>query len=189
MPSDIAYINVSTAHAEQMINNIWCADGKTWSQRIWKNTERLTQTLNENLLHCVVAGKKTTELKRLLQERFSVSYRQADMLVRTEIAHIQTQAAAERYKDYGLQKYKFLGREEHDGCGHSPDCHDLNGKEFFFAEMKEGLNAPPMHPRCRCCIVPVVTENDALAIERARTMQAQMIKNNESAYAQRRAGR
>lgn len=179
MPSDIAYSTISTANAKQMINAIWCADGKTWSQRIWKNIEKLTDTLNENLLHCVITGKKTTELKNLLQERFNVSYTQADALVRTEIAHIQTRAAAQRYKDYGLQKYRFLGREEHTGCGHDPDCHDLNGKEFYYSEMQEGLNAPPMHPRCRCCIVPVV-DGDTEAIARAAALQNEMIMlNNE----------
>jgi hypothetical protein len=76
-----------------MINRVWVADGKSWSERVWDNTEKLQQTLNDNLVHCLVAGKKTTDLKNLLQEQFNVSYNRADSLVRTEIAHIQTQAA------------------------------------------------------------------------------------------------
>ena len=138
-----------------MINTSWLPDGKNFSDRVWDNTAKLTETLNEQLVHCVITGKKTTELKKLLQERFNVSYNQANTLVRTEIAHIQTQAAAQRYKDYGLEYYEFLGREG-DSCGHEPDCHDLNGKKFLLTEMKVGENAPPIHPNCRCCIIPVV---------------------------------
>lgn len=153
LPTSDAFGNVDSAIAQQMINRIWCADGKTWSERIWKNLDLLAETLNDELIHCVVAGKKTTELKNLLQERFNVSYNRAEMLVRTEMAHIQTQAAKQRYQDAGLTKYEFLGRDEHDiGC----KCKQLNGKQFYFGEMMEGVNAPPMHPNCRCGIIPVV---------------------------------
>lgn len=143
LPSNVAFSTIDEAVAKQMINSIWLSDGKTFSQRIWKNIEKLTETLNDKLIECVVSGKKTTELKNLLQERFNVSYNQANMLVRTETANIQTQAAAQRYKDYGLTKYEYLGREEHDiGC----NCKKLNGKIFSYAEMQTGINAPPLHP-------------------------------------------
>ena len=157
LPSDKAFRTISTGNAKQMINSAWLADGKTFSQRIWGNTERLVETLNEQLVHCVVTGKKPTELKRLLQERFNVSYNRADTLVKTEVAHIETAAAAQRYKDYGLEKYEFLGRDEHDiGCA----CKKLNGKQFFYSEMQIGKNAPPLHPNCRCAIIPVIEDDE-----------------------------
>lgn len=151
-----AFNTIDSAAALQLINGIWCADGKSWSERIWKNTDLLAERLNSELIHCVAAGKKTTELKRMLQEGFGVSHSRADALVRTEIAHIQTQAAAQRYKDYGLEKYEILGNDD-DSCGnHSIDCHEMDGKVFLYSEMVVGTNAPPFHPRCKCCIVPVV---------------------------------
>lgn len=155
LPSNAAFSTVSADNAKAMINEVWLADGKNFSQRIWSNTDKLVDTLNEKLMECVVTGKKTTELKNLLQERFNVSYNQANMLVRTEAAHIETQAAAQRYKDYGLTKYEYLGRDEHDiGC----KCKELNGKVFYYSEMKAGVNAPPMHPNCRCAIIPVIDD-------------------------------
>ena len=51
-------IDRETAH--QMINQIWCADGQSWSNRIWTNTNKLQQALNDNLIDCVLTGKKTT---------------------------------------------------------------------------------------------------------------------------------
>ena len=151
-----AFNTVDTGIVRQLINQIWCADGKSWSQRIWDNTEKLADMLNTELIHCVATGKKTTELKNLLQERFGVSYSRADTLVRTEIAHIQTIAAKERYQSYGLTKYEILGNDD-DSCGnHSVDCHDMDGKTFFYSEMAPGVNAPPFHPNCKCAIIPVV---------------------------------
>lgn len=142
--------------AEQMINQVWCADGKSWSERIWGNTEALKAALNEGLIECVVTGKKASDLKKRLQNEFGASYRKADLLVRTEMQHIQTEAARQRYEDDGITKYEFLGREEKDKCHHSPSCSDLDGQIFFMKDMKVSKNAPPIHPGCRCSIAPVV---------------------------------
>lgn len=144
-----AFNTISQEGVRQMINQIWAADGKSWSERIWGNTEQLMEELNEALIHCVATGKKTTDLKNLLQERFGVSYSKADALVRTEIAHIQTQAAKKRYEDYGVQEVEIWADEDERRCD---VCGKLHEKRFPI-----GAAVPiPAHPRCRCCIVPVV---------------------------------
>lgn len=153
IPDNKPYNTIDRAGALQLINQIWCADGKSFSQRIWDNVNNLIDTLNENLIHCVVSGKKTTELKKLLQERFNVSYNRADAIVRTEMANIQTQAAKQRYEDYGLKQYRFLADADERTCS---VCGKMDGKKYYYSEMQVGVNAPPMHPRDRCCIIPVV---------------------------------
>lgn len=144
-----AFSTIDSSTAKQLINQIWVADGKSWSSRIWSNTEKLAETLNEELLHCTITGKKTSELRALLQERFNVSYKQADSLVRTEMAHVQTQAAAQRYKDAGITEVEVLADEDELRC---EVCAGLHRQRF-------PINGPmpvPSHPRCRCCIVPVI---------------------------------
>ena len=148
-----AFNNVSKEAAQQMINQIWCADGKSWSQRIWNNTDKLQQALNDNLIDCVVTGKKTSDLKKQLQEQFNVSYNRADSLVRTEMAHIQTQAAQQRYKDYGIQEVEVWVDEDERTC---PICAKHEGEKY-------PVNAKmpvPFHPRCRCCMIPVIDNNE-----------------------------
>ena len=144
-----AFNTLDKAMVTQMINSIWVADGKQWSQRVWDNTERLAQTINDELINCVVAGRKTTDLKNMLQERFNISYRRADTLVRTELAHIQTEAAKQRYKDYGIQEVEVLVDADARTCD---KCKALIGKRF-------SVNATPplpVHPNERCCLVPVI---------------------------------
>ena len=149
IPGQEAFTQIDSAMAQQMINSIWCADGLSWSQRIWKNSELLQETLNENLIHCVITGKKPSELKALLQEQFEVSYNRADALVRTELAHIQTQAAEKRYKDYGIQQVEVWASKDERRC---EICGKLHEKRFPI-----GSQMPiPAHPRCRCTIIPVV---------------------------------
>lgn len=144
-----AFSTIDKATVNQMINQIWCADGKSWSQRIWDNVNKLQEALNEGLIATVLTGKKTSELKKTLQEQFGVSYNRADAVVRTELAHIQTQAAKKRYEDYGLQEVEILADEDERRC---PVCGKLHEKRYPI-----GAEVPiPAHPRCRCCIVPVV---------------------------------
>ena len=162
LPSDEAFVIPSESNAKQMINTIWCADGKTWSQRVWGNLQLLQETLNEQLIHIVVTGRTTRDLRIALMERFNVSRKQANMLIRTEIDHIQTASAAKRYQDSGLTRYQILGREEGSctrGRKGSIDCHEMDGKIFTYAEMKVGTNAPPFHPNCRCRIKPVIDDD------------------------------
>lgn len=144
-----AFTTIDEAAVKQVINQIWVADGKSWSARIWENTEKLAQALNDELIACVVAGKKTSDLKNMLQERFNVSYSAADSLARTELAHIQTQAAKQRYEDYGIQEVQIWADEDERRC-------EVCGK-LHMTKYPVGAHIPiPAHPRCRCCIVPVI---------------------------------
>ena len=144
-----AFSTIDKSMIQQMINQVWCADGLTWSQRVWNNISRLQETLNEGLIATVVTGKKTSELKKVLQERFGVSYNRANTLVNTELCHIQTEAAKKRYEDYGLQYFEVLVDEDSRTC---EKCKELIGKKFPVN------SAPPLplHPNERCCLVPVV---------------------------------
>ena len=135
--------------AQQMINQIWCADGKSWSQRVWTNTDKLQQALNDDLIDCLIAGKKPSELRKKLMSEFDVSFSRADTVVKTEMAHIQTQAAQQRYKDYGIKEVQVLVDADERTC---EICSKLEGEKFPI----NGKMPVPAHPRCRCCIIPVV---------------------------------
>lgn len=149
IPGEKAFSTIDTEVVEQMINQIWCADGKSFSQRIWGNTERLIETLNEELINVLVVGKKTTDLKKILQQRFGVSYSRANAIARTEIAHIQTQAAVQRYKDYGITHVQVWADKDERQC---EVCGKLHKKIY-----PAGAVVPiPAHTNCRCCIIPVV---------------------------------
>ena len=144
-----AFRTIDESGLQSILNNIWAADGKTWSERIWSNLTLLQETLNEGLLEAVVTGKKTSDLKKLLQNKFSVSYTRADTLVRTEMAHIQTEAAKQRYADYGIEEVEIWADPDERTC---PVCSQLHRKKYPV----NALVPIPAHPRCRCCIVPVV---------------------------------
>lgn len=144
-----AFTEISKEGAKQLINSIWVADGQTWDNRIWRNTDKLYEMLNDELTHCVITGKKTSDLKQLLQDSFSVSYNEANTLVQTEMAHIQTMAAQQRYIDAGIKKMQFWASPDERTC---PKCGKLHEKIYYIHEVPP----VPAHPRCRCCIIPVI---------------------------------
>ena len=133
----------------QVLNSVWCADGKSWSQRIWHNMSLLQETLDEGLIQCVAGGKSSSYLKKQLMERFNVSYSNADAIARTELAHIQTQAAQQRYKDYGIKQMEVMAERDSRTC---KICEAHDGEIYNVTDTLP----VPFHPRCRCCMLPVV---------------------------------
>ena len=91
----------------------------------------------------------SSDLKRALQDRFGVSYSTADRIARTEISHIQNTAAKQRYEDYGIREFQVWADKDERRCD---VCGKLHKKKFNVNE------APPVpvHPNCRCSIIPVV---------------------------------
>ena len=150
IPGGETFTHIDTQQAQQLINAIWCADGQSWKQRIWKNTERLREALNEGLTESVIAGVNPDKLKNRLMKDFNVSYGRADALVRTEMAHIQTTAAEQRYKDAGIKKVQVWAKEDESLC---EICGDKHENEITIGT---GEQLPPFHTKCRCCIVPVI---------------------------------
>lgn len=138
--------------AKATIQTIWCADGKSFSDRIWDDKERLLQSLNEALADAVVTGKDMREFKKDLANQFSVSYHRANTLVRTELCVIQTKSAVDRYKSYGVKKVKFITAKDEKVC---PICNAMSNKVIDIDNIVIGTNAPPRHPNDRCCLIPL----------------------------------
>lgn len=168
LPSDFAFAKIPTPSAKSMIESVWCADGKNFKDRVWTNKEKLIEMLNDELVHCAVTGKKTTELRDKLMETFGADMRKANRLVRTEISHIQTAAQVQKWKEYGVTHYKFLGRDKHEDKMRC-ECANLDGKIISFDEAVQGKTMPPLHPSCRCSCVPVVPDSVSVPEEKKAT--------------------
>ena len=162
--SDKKFSTIDEQGAKHIASQVWAADGKSWSERVWKNIGDLQRTLNEGLVDCVITGKKTTELKKKLMERFDVSYSRAETLVRTEMAHVETQAALDRYKSSGVEKVRIVVDPDEKTC---KECSKWDDKIINITDIHTGTNIPPFHPNCRCAIAPVVKDKKEEAVAKA----------------------
>lgn len=139
--------------AKEVINSIWCADGKHWSDRIWQNKAQLQVALEKGLVDCVSRGVSKDELVKTLMETFNVGYRKADRIARTELSYVQNKAAMNKYIEVGIDEYEILSAHDERVC---EKCKAMNGKRFKIKDMVVGENFPPFHVNDRCTILGVV---------------------------------
>lgn len=134
---------------EIAVKTPWTSDGINFSSRIWQNTNQLKAEMQNIMLDSVLRGQNPRKTARKLIKKYGVGANQAERLVRTETMAIYTQAAYEGYQELGIEQYEILG---------DPDDHmcEPGGTRHYMYEFDEGHTAPPFHPNCKCCIIPVV---------------------------------
>lgn len=122
-----------------------------FSERIWVNQDQLKNSLSGVLSNALIQGKNPREFIPLIRKKFDVSRCNAERLLRTEIARVQTQAQAESYEANGIDEYEYIACSLKDVC---PLCKEMDGKTFKLKDMEIGENAPPLHPNCHCATAP-----------------------------------
>lgn len=161
---------------EQIVESIWCSDGKSWSDRIWIDKIKLKNALKDGLTKVVIEGNSGADLVKAMQDQskfypsmtndafksvvdqgFNTSFNNASRLIRTELTFVQNQCSVKRYEQMGIEKYEFVAEVD---SKTSDICLELNGKIFNIKDAEVGKNLPPCHCFCRSCIVPFVETKD-----------------------------
>lgn len=133
--------NAKAAHA--IVNGSF--KNATFSDRIWLYQDILRNDLDKLLQQGLIAGKNSRVLARELEQKFGTSKYNAERLMRTELARVQTEAQKQSFERNGFDEYIFLANS---GC--CDICKEKDGKPFKVKDMMPGENAAPMHPFCRC---------------------------------------
>ncbi|MDT2669140.1 minor capsid protein [Enterococcus dongliensis] len=123
----------------------------TFSERIWGNMQAFKAELDKLLVQTITQGKNPREMSRKLRNLFESSKYEAERLMRTESARVQTAIQKQSYDKYEIDEYEYIA--EPTACS---VCLPLNGKIFKSKDMLSGTNAAPMHPNCRCSTAPYV---------------------------------
>lgn len=127
----------------------------TFSDRIWMYQDMLKNELNSLLQTGLIHGQHPLKLAAHLRKRFGVSQSNAERLLITEMARVQTEAQKQSFERNGFEEYTFLALGT--AC---PICRALDGKHFKVSKMMSGTNAPPMHPNCRCSVAAYEDSED-----------------------------
>lgn len=127
----------------------------TFSDRIWMYQDMLKNELSSLLQTGLIRGENPRRLATHLRKRFGVSQGNAERLMITELARVQTEAQKQSFERNGFEEYTFLALG--DAC---PICKALDGKHFKVKKMMPGTNASPMHPRCRCSVAAYEDSED-----------------------------
>lgn len=141
---------------ENLIRTPWSIDGQTFSAHIWKNQTQFCQNLVDSLFEMMVLGEGYDIASKKLQKLYGGMLSDCERVVYTEAAYFQGLAQNKCYQRLGVKRYQFLCELNLKTCHR---CQNLDLKVFKMSERRVGVNAIPMHPRCRCVEVPYI--NDA----------------------------
>lgn len=157
---------------EEAIKTKW--HGSRFSERIWKNTDRLAEEAQNLVAKALMSGESLTKTATKLADSFDVEKYHATTLVRTETAHAHAMADLKGYEDLGIKEYKYLATLDYLTCTR---CQPLDGMVFKVSEAREGVNYPTLHPRCRCTTT-VTGDFDKRSARNPITGKSELIDGN-----------
>jgi len=147
----------------QMIYKPWTIDGKNWSNRVWKQRDKLIDELHTSLVQSLVLGDDVNLLADKMSKRLDVGFSRVANLLMTESAAYHSKATELCYKDLGVEKYEILATLDNRT---STVCQGMDGKIFERKQYQVGVTAPPFHCRCRTTTIPYfedLTEDETRA--------------------------
>lgn len=130
--------------------------GKNFSDRIYNNKTKLIQTLRTELTQSMIRGDSIKETAKVFSNRLNISKENAQRLVQTETGAVLSMSDKKMYEEFGLDEYEYVATLDDRT---STTCKELDNRVFKLDNYTPGLNAPPMHPRCRSTTVPYFSEN------------------------------
>lgn len=131
-------------------------EGKNFSQRIWKNTDKLAGDIKATLASKNITGKSPQKIINDMRKRYDVGASQARTLVVTETNFFHNQANLQSFLDNNIEEYIYDAEMDKRT---TKVCRDLNNKRFKTVDAVAGVNYPSMHPFCRSKPVAVTQSN------------------------------
>lgn len=177
----LKFNTIASKKMKQLLMSDW--SGANWSDRLWKDREKVGKKLTEILEKGVVQGTSLQKMSRELRDVTGQSFNNAFRIIRTETSFIDSQVTFEGYeqarKELGLEYYMydaFLDNRT------SAICREMDGKYFKITEKEIGVNAPPLHPSCRSTTQLVLDDDDMKEPVKELTEFKDFGKFNRKAY-------
>ena len=142
-------------------------------KRIQNNCGKLQDKVESVLTDGILRGKSIDYMAEELTKISHYGKKASEQLVRTEASHFNNQFELEAYKELDIEQYVFLATLD---SKTSIACRDLDGKVFPLNKAEEGVNFPPMHPRCRSTTIMYYDQDTLTNLKRrAKTKNGKKI--------------
>lgn len=159
---DIA--GIDEAQLEKVLAKPWAADGYNFSERIWKNKDKLISEVHNELSQNIMLGADPQKAIDALAKKMNTSKHNAGRLVMTEEAYFSSTAQKEAFQELGVEQFEIVATLD----SHTSEiCRMMDGKHFPMTDFQPGATAPPFHVYCRSTTVPYFDDNFGQIGERA----------------------
>lgn len=142
---------LGTDKIDKVICKPWAQDGKSFSDRIWENKDKLVRELHTELAQSIIRGENPDEAAKRLANKMGSKLSQARTLVYTESAAISAASQKDSFSELGVGEFEVVETLDSHTC---KTCGDMDGQHFPMKDFEIGITAPPFHPRCRGCTCP-----------------------------------
>ena len=140
------FYSINSDAVKQFVDVPWLNE-ENFSTRIWNNTQKLAQYLNQDMAQGFARGDSYDRLVRNLRKRFDrVNRNNAYRLVFTEGTYVMAESTMQPFKD-DFEQYRLSQELAGRTC---TICRGLREQVFLISERQPGVNFPPIHPWCRC---------------------------------------
>ena len=145
---------LDTKTIEKVVAKPWVADGRNFSERIWgSHRPQLIHDLHTGLSQAVIRGESSEKLINYITKKYNVAKYRAENLVLTERAYFSSISEQESYRELGVEYQEFCATLDERT---SDICRGMDGTVIKTSDVEIGVNAPPLHCRCRSVMVPYI---------------------------------
>ena len=149
---------------EKVLSKPWAADGYNFSERIWKNKNKLISEVHTSLVQNIQLGADPRKAINDIAAKMKTSKRNAGRLVMTEEAYFSSAAQKDCFVSLGVEEYEIVATIDN----HTSDiCRTLDKKHFPMKDYQAGVTAPPFHVYCRSTTAPYFDDEFDVPGERA----------------------
>lgn len=131
-------------------NMKWHIGNQSYLDDLAYYRNRLKYDLTIGIDKGIILNQSTSEIDFIVEKPFKTARNSTKRLVDTELTYVEREANSDAYESQGIGQYKYVATLDTVTCD---TCARLDGKVFSLSEKKVGVNYPPMHPNCRCCVV------------------------------------
>lgn len=139
---------ISDSRLKQLTETPWL--DRSFSDRVWTNTEDLAVRMNQVIPQGMMAGKSSRQIARDLQDLSDGSSVASERLVRTETTWVVAEADKQVAKERGVKRMRFLATLD---SRTSKRCGEMDGSYIEIDKLIAGKNQPPLHPYCRSVLI------------------------------------
>lgn len=171
---------VTREYFDWMAKKPWTSDGKTFSDRIWKDQKTLVDELYKEFTVSATRGANLKEAARRMSRKMDVSYKKCLRLLNTEDSFFSNKAVMDAYQNTTAEEYMILATLDRKTCD---ICGDQDTKHYKIKDAKVGVNMPPFHPNCRCTTVVYFGDEEDVPEERMmRDENGKSVKTEYMSY-------
>ena len=171
---------VTKEYFDWMAKKPWTSDGKTFSDRIWKDQKTLVDELYKEFTVSATRGANLKEAARRMSRKMDVSYKKCLRLLNTEDSFFSNKAVMDAYQNTTAEEYMILATLDRRTCD---ICGDQDTKHYKIKDAKVGVNMPPFHPNCRCTTVVYFGDDEDMPEERMmRDENGKSVKSEYMSY-------